>query len=82
MAVADPPYATGDQEVAEMLRLLDGGGWLAEGALVAVERATRSGPVPWPPGYAADRSRRYGEATLWYGRAAGSPPVRTAMTGG
>jgi 16S rRNA (guanine966-N2)-methyltransferase len=47
------------------------GGWLASGALVVVERATRSGPVAWPEGYAPDRSRRYGEATFWYGLAAG-----------
>ena len=32
-----------------------------------VERATRSGPVDWPPGYAEGKSRRYGEATFWYG---------------
>ena len=28
-------------------------------------------PVSWPAGYAPDRSRRYGEATFWYGLAAG-----------
>jgi len=70
VVVADPPYATGDEEVIAMLTALRGG-WLAPGALVAVERATRSGPVAWPEGYAPDRSRRYGEATFWYGLAAG-----------
>ena len=69
--VADPPYAAGDGEVSAMLLALRQGGWLVPGALLAVERATRSGPVPWPPGYTADRSRRYGEATFWYGLAAG-----------
>jgi len=43
-----------------------GRGWLAPGALVIVERATRSGPVGWPAGFVPDRSRRYGEATFWY----------------
>jgi 16S rRNA (guanine966-N2)-methyltransferase len=71
VVVADPPYAAGDDEVIAMLAALAEHGWLAPGALLAVERATRSGPVPWPPGYAADRSRRYGEATFWYGLAAG-----------
>jgi 16S rRNA (guanine966-N2)-methyltransferase len=47
--------------------------WLAPGALVIVERATRSGPVAWPDGYVPDRARRYGEATFWYGLAAGTP---------
>jgi 16S rRNA (guanine966-N2)-methyltransferase len=46
-----------------------GGAWLAPGALIIVERATRSGPVRWPEGIVPDRARRYGEATLWYGRA-------------
>jgi len=71
VVVADPPYAADDREVTAMLTALHGGGWLAPGALVAVERATRSGPVAWPAGYAPDRSRRYGEATFWYGLAAG-----------
>ena len=70
VVVADPPYATGEGEVTTMLTALHSG-WLAAGALVAVERATRSGPVAWPEGYAPDGSRRYGEATFWYGRAAG-----------
>jgi 16S rRNA (guanine966-N2)-methyltransferase len=67
---ADPPYATTDAEVSAVLTVLLAGGWLAAGAVVAVERATRSGPQQWPAGYAADRARKYGEATLWYGRAA------------
>ena len=70
VVVADPPYATGEGEVTAMLAALRGG-WLASGAFVAVERATRSGPVAWPEGYAPDGSRHYGEATFWYGLAAG-----------
>ena len=70
LVVADPPYAATDDDVLAMLVALRDGSWLAPGAVLAVERATRSGPVPWPEGYAPDRSRRYGEATFWYGRAA------------
>ena len=72
LAVADLPYAVTDDEVTAMLAALDAGGWLAPGAVVAVERATRSGPVSWPPGYESDRSRRYGDTTFWYGLAAGA----------
>ena len=72
VVLADPPYAAGEQEITQMLTALQAGGWLASGALVAVERASRSGPVAWPAGYAPDRSRRYGEATFWYGLAAGT----------
>ena len=71
---ADPPYVMPDAEVSAVLTALLGAGWLSPGAVVAVERATRSGPPQWPAGYAADRARKYGEATLWYGRAAGAVP--------
>jgi 16S rRNA (guanine966-N2)-methyltransferase len=73
---ADPPYALAGEEVSGILGALADRGWLAPGALVIVERATRSGPVSWPGGFAPDRARRYGEATFWYGRAqegAGEP---------
>ncbi len=55
-----------------MLRALRAGGWLVEGALVAVERRTGGAPLAWPPGYVADRARCYGDAALWYGLAAGA----------
>jgi len=64
---ADPPYALADAGVTRVLALLAEQGWLAPGALVVVERATRSGPVSWPDGFVLDRVRRYGEATFWYG---------------
>jgi 16S rRNA (guanine966-N2)-methyltransferase len=66
LVFADPPYAVTDEAVARMLAQLSAG-WLADDALVVVERATRSGPFDWPPGYAEGKSRRYGEATFWYG---------------
>ena len=70
---ADPPYALADTAVSQVLSLLTGPGWLMPGALVIVERATRSGPLKWPEGFVPDRSRRYGEATFWYGLAPKSP---------
>jgi len=65
---ADPPYSVSDEEVSSMLGALVGNGWLAPEALVVVERSSRSGPVGWVPGVAGERSRRYGETILWYGR--------------
>ena len=67
LVLADPPYAVTDDAVRHVLELLSAGGWLTDGALVVVERATRSGPFHWPPGYQEGKSRRYGEATFWYG---------------
>jgi 16S rRNA (guanine966-N2)-methyltransferase len=72
LAFADPPYAMPGEAVSAMLTALVTAGWLVPGALVVVERSTRSGPVCWPEGIAGDRSRRYGEATLWYGLATGA----------
>jgi 16S rRNA (guanine966-N2)-methyltransferase len=66
LVFADPPYAVTGEAVARVLTQLSAG-WLSAGALVVVERATRSGPLDWPPGFSAGKSRRYGEATFWYG---------------
>ncbi|MEU6622216.1 16S rRNA (guanine(966)-N(2))-methyltransferase RsmD [Streptomyces litmocidini] len=66
----DPPYAVGDDDLREILLTLRSGGWLSEDALVTVERSTRGGEFGWPEGFDPLRSRRYGEGTFWYGRAA------------
>jgi 16S rRNA (guanine966-N2)-methyltransferase len=66
LVIADPPYALADDAISRVLTLLEAG-WLADDALVVIERATRSGPVDWPPAFLPGKSRRYGEATFWYG---------------
>ncbi|WP_299533620.1 16S rRNA (guanine(966)-N(2))-methyltransferase RsmD [uncultured Streptomyces sp.] len=66
----DPPYAVTDDDLREILLTLRAQGWLADDVLVTVERSTRGGEFGWPEGFEPLRSRRYGEATLWYGRAA------------
>ncbi|MGH8869867.1 MAG: 16S rRNA (guanine(966)-N(2))-methyltransferase RsmD [Actinomycetes bacterium] len=67
---ADPPYTFSAKRLADVLVTLQAGGWLADGALVIVERATRDPGFAWPDGFVPERSKRYGEGTLWYGRAA------------
>ncbi|GHH52023.1 16S rRNA (guanine(966)-N(2))-methyltransferase RsmD [Streptomyces candidus] len=66
----DPPYAVTDDDLREILLTLHAQGWLAEDALATVERSTRGGEFKWPQGFEPLRARRYGEGTLWYGRAA------------
>ncbi|MDJ1132530.1 16S rRNA (guanine(966)-N(2))-methyltransferase RsmD [Streptomyces iconiensis] len=66
----DPPYAVSDDDLREILLTLRAQGWLADDALATVERSTRGGDFRWPEGFEGLRSRRYGEGTLWYGRAA------------
>jgi 16S rRNA (guanine966-N2)-methyltransferase len=69
---ADPPYAVSDQEITALQLALVEHGWLAPGAVVVLERSTRTAvrgtPLTWVEGITADRSKRYGETTLWYGR--------------
>ncbi|MGZ6825900.1 MAG: 16S rRNA (guanine(966)-N(2))-methyltransferase RsmD [Mycobacteriales bacterium] len=61
VVVLDPPY---DVDVDPVLAALVP--WLAPDGVVACERRTR-GPAPAvPAGLLPERSRRYGEATLWY----------------
>jgi 16S rRNA (guanine966-N2)-methyltransferase len=61
VVVLDPPY---ELDVDPVLVALVP--WVAPDGVVVVERRTR-GPAPVAPeGLVAERSRRYGEATLWY----------------
>ena len=61
LALLDPPY---DLDVGPVLALLHP--WLAPDAVVVVERSRRDQDLAWPAGFEPVRSRRYGEATLWY----------------
>jgi 16S rRNA (guanine966-N2)-methyltransferase len=55
-----------------VLETADANGWLAADVILAVERSSRGGEFTWPPGFVAERSRRYGETVLWFGRRAGA----------
>lgn len=65
----DPPYALDPAGVAADLTALVVHGWLTQDALVIVERSSRDPELTWPDGLVGDRSRKYGETTLWYGHA-------------
>jgi 16S rRNA (guanine966-N2)-methyltransferase len=66
VAFLDPPYATDDAGVRMVLLALAQNGWLVDDALVVVERRSRGPEFGWPEGFSPQRSRRYGEAMLWY----------------
>jgi 16S rRNA (guanine966-N2)-methyltransferase len=65
----DPPYPTPADEVDDALKHL-GADWLVPGAMVVVERSSRTRPPVFPDGFTDGRERKYGETTLWYGHAA------------
>ena len=64
LASLDPPYETTADDVAVVVRALGDSGWLAPGARVVVERATRGGAVPVPEGWEAAWERRYGDTLV------------------
>jgi 16S rRNA (guanine966-N2)-methyltransferase len=66
---ADPPYGLAETAVHAMLGSLLDGDWLADGALLVLERSARAPEPQWPEGVAVVMNRRYGEGMLWYGRA-------------
>jgi 16S rRNA (guanine966-N2)-methyltransferase len=72
LVFADPPYELADGDLERVLTDLAAHGWLADGALVLVERARRGDTLDWPEGYRVDRDRSYGEtvvrSALWYVR--------------
>jgi len=68
LVFADPPYALADVDLDAVLAALADRGWLAPGALVVVERSSRGAGPAWPPSVRPEKQRRYGDATLWYGR--------------
>jgi 16S rRNA (guanine966-N2)-methyltransferase len=69
MVFLDPPYPLSDDAVAEDIALLVKHGWLVPGALVVVERSARSPEPVWPDGFADQKSKKYGETSLWYAHA-------------
>lgn len=68
LLLADPPYSLAAADLRSVLTGLLGAGWLAAGALLVLERASRDPVWTWPEGVRGLRDRRYGEGSLWYGR--------------
>ena len=64
LVLADPPYDLPDEDTDAVLTALTAG-WLATGALVVLERSSRSRPPRLPDGMTGE-PRRYGETTLWF----------------
>lgn len=73
LVLADPPYPLAEDDLAAVLAALVEQDWLADGAVVVVERSAR-GPEPvWPEGLVRFDERRYGETVLWLADTAAEP---------
>jgi 16S rRNA (guanine966-N2)-methyltransferase len=62
LVFVDPPYAGTEDEVDAVLAALPG--WLNPGALVVVERDSRTRTPSWPTALTPEEPRAYGETTL------------------
>ncbi len=74
----DPPYDLAEDALASVLDHLAAPGVLARGAVVVVERSTRSPEPSWPAGLVAFARKDYGETAVHYAEpselsAAGEP---------
>ncbi len=69
LCFVDPPYEWPADDVRDLLTGLVDAGWLAEGALVVVERDAKERKIPIPASWPEPRRRPYGDTVLWYGQA-------------
>lgn len=76
LVLIDPPYAVTEVALAQVLAALCDGGWLADDALVVVERSTRSPEPTWPAGLVRLDDKKYGETTVWFAE----PPAASSQT--
>ena len=64
LVLADPPYPLTGQEITTLLGHLVGR--LGPGAVIVVERSSRSAEPEWPSGLRRFERSDHGETTLWY----------------
>lgn len=60
----DPPYSVDNEELVELLTTL--AQHLADGAVIVVERAARTGEPVWPSTLEKFADKKYGETVLYY----------------
>jgi 16S rRNA (guanine(966)-N(2))-methyltransferase RsmD len=64
LVLADPPYETSGDEIAEILDALDRHGWVGAGSVVVVERPASAPELTWPAGWTPWPPRRYGDTRI------------------
>lgn len=73
VAFLDPPYPLDEQALGAVLEKL--GRHLAVGAVVVVERSSRSPEPSWPPALERFTEKKYGETRLWFAEPASETDV-------
>lgn len=69
LVLVAPPYRLAADDLDAVLASASVRGWLAPGALLVVERSSRSRRPNWPAGVNITTERRYGDTAVYYGSA-------------
>ena len=62
----DPPYDFADSDLTKILENMHSNNFFKDGAIIAIERATKSTQPEWPEGYEPSRTKVYGQASIYY----------------
>jgi len=62
----DPPYDFADNELTQILQKLHTNKFFKDGAVIAIERASKTPEPHWPGGYEPFRTKVYGQASIYY----------------
>ena len=62
----DPPYEFSDSEISTILEKLHENSFFKDGAVIAIERASKTAQPVWPQGYEPSRTKVYGQASIYY----------------
>ena len=62
----DPPYDFSDSEISTILEKLHANNFFKDGAVIAIERASKTAQPVWPQGYEPSRTKVYGQASIYY----------------
>ncbi|MFM2145084.1 MAG: hypothetical protein RI899_872 [Actinomycetota bacterium] len=62
----DPPYDFSDSELTSILEKLHVNNFFKDGAVIGVERASKTAQPMWPQGYEPSRTKVYGQASIYY----------------
>ena len=62
----DPPYDFSDSEISTILEKLHANNFFKDGAVIAIERASKTKQPVWPQGYEPSRTKVYGQASIYY----------------
>jgi len=62
----DPPYDFVDSELTQILEKLHTNNFFKDGAVIAIERASKTPQPQWPDAYEPSRTKVYGQASIYY----------------